>query len=144
MAVTLHNYDHNAYRFATGANSASDTYKVILLSASASFGASHTTTSQVTNSGAWEVSGNGWASGGVALSNVTLTLSNTDEATFDANDVSVLISGGSLQYRNYVLVNATDNAPVLFFALSEDAVFAEDSYGGIVWPADGIYVIRPV
>lgn len=140
MAVTIRGYNHNAARFMSGANAVGDTYKVVLLSSSASFVATHTTLAQVTNSGAYEVSGNGWLSGGETLANVAVTTVNTDDAKWDADDLSVLITGGTLTFRHYVIVNTTDtdSPPLAFIERTADIVFAEDAYGVLMWPENGI------
>jgi hypothetical protein len=68
--------------------------KLELLSNSASFDATHTTKAQVDNTGAYEVSGNGWAAGGVALANVTVATTTTNDVKVTADAISVTGVGG--------------------------------------------------
>ena len=138
MSVTIKNYDHNAARFASGANAVGDTYKVVLLSSSATYAATHTTLAQV--KGANEVSGYGWASGGEALSGVAVTTVNTDDAKWTADTLSKLITGGNLTFRHYAIYNYTDTdgPPLCFIERTNDVTFYADTNGVLTWPADGI------
>jgi hypothetical protein len=140
MAVTIKNYNHNAARFAAGLNAVGDTYKVVLLSSSATHDATHTTLAEVTSTGANEVSGNGWDAGGEALSGVAVTTVNTDDAKWTADTLTVLITGGDLTFRNYAIVNTTDtdSPPLCFIERTSDVTFYEDTNGVLSWPADGI------
>jgi hypothetical protein len=138
---TVSLYNHSAARFVTGANAAADTYKVMLLSAAASFNATHTTLAQVSNTGAYEVYGHGWAQGGVTLASVTLALATTNDAMFDAADVAQAISGGDLgPYSAYVIYNDTDtdDPPVAYVQLSGAQSVSDGNVAGITWDADGI------
>jgi hypothetical protein len=138
MAVTIKNYNHNAARFASGANAVGDTYKVVLLSSSATHDATDTTLAEVT--GANEIFGYGWDEGGEALSGVTVTTVNTDDAKWTADTLTVLITGGDLTFRNYAIYNSTDTdgPPLAFIERSADVTFFEDTNGVLTWPADGI------
>ena len=78
MATTIQLYNHTVNRFISGLNGPSDTYKVELLSASASFNAAHTTKDEVDASGAYEVYGNGWTQGGITLSNWAYSVDDTN------------------------------------------------------------------
>lgn len=137
--ITL--YNHTVARFVTGANAAADTYKVMLLSSSASFNATHTTLDQVSNTGSYEVYGNGWPQGGFTLTGVTLALATTNDAAFDAADVSQAISGGALgPFSAYVIYNDTDsdNPPLAYVALTSAQTVSDGNTAGIAWDADGI------
>jgi hypothetical protein len=138
MAVTIKNYNHNAARFAAGLNAVGDTYKVVLLSSSATHDATDVTFNDVTNTGAWEVSGNGWDAGGEALSGVAVTTVNTDDAKWTADTLTVLITGGDVTFRHYAIINTTDNCVVCFIERTSDVTFYEDTNGVLTWPADGI------
>lgn len=142
---TISLYNHTAGRFMTGANSASDTYKVMLLTAAASFNATHTTLAQVSSSGAYEVSGNGWPTGGFTLTGVTVGTVTTNDAAFDAADVSQAISGGDLgPFSSYVIYNDTDtdDPPIAFVTLDAPQTIADGNILGIAWNADGIVKIN--
>jgi hypothetical protein len=138
---TISLYNHTASRFVLGLNGVGDTYKVMLLSSSASFNATHTKLTEVSNAAAYEVYGNGWTQGGVTLTGVTLALATTNDAAFDANDVAQAISGGSLgPYSAYVIYNDTDtdDPPVAYVALTAPQTIADGNTAGITWDADGI------
>jgi hypothetical protein len=139
--ATISLYNHTALRFINGSNSAADTYKIMLLNSSASFNATHTTLTQVSNAAAYEVSGNGWAVGGQTLQNVLLTTLGTNGAMFYADDLTVTISGGSLgPFKSYVVYNATDtnSPPVAFVLLDAAQTIADGNAVVIAWNASGI------
>ena len=138
MAVTISLYDHTAKRFADGSNAVGDTYKVKLLSA-ATFDATHTT---LTATGGTEATtGTGYTAGGATLANVAVTTVTTNDAKFDADDVTWTASGGSITASYAILYNDTDtdDPPVAFidFGGSESAGDGTDFL--IVWNASGIF-----
>lgn len=138
---TISLYNHTISRFVTGANSASDTYKVILLNDSASFAATGATLTSVTNGGAYEVSGNGWTAGGETLTNVTLELANTNGAKFDADDIIVTATGGSIgPYSAYVIYNDTDanDPPLAYVAMTAPTTITVGQSLEIRWASAGI------
>lgn len=139
MAITASMYNHTANRFQSGANAAGDVYKAILLSASASFVATHTTINQVTNTGAYEVSGNGWTAGGETLAGVTIPSKDTNDSMFDANDISVDAVGGDIGPASaVVLVNSTDGTPEVFINFGEARTANVGTPFKITWDAAGI------
>lgn len=138
MAVTVSLYNHTAARFASGANAEGDTYKVMLCTA-ATFTASDTTLAGITKT---EVAGaNGYTTGGQALSNVAVSTVTTNDAKFDADDVTWTASGGSITASYGILYNDSDtnDPPVAFidFGGSESAGAGTDFL--IVWNASGIF-----
>ena len=138
MAVTISLYNHTATRFADGSNAVGDTYKVKLLTA-ATFNATHTTLSAT---GGTEVANaNGYTTGGATLSGVAVTTVTTNDAKFDATDVTWTASGGAITASYAILYNDTDtdDPPVAFidFGGSESAGDATDFK--IVWNASGIF-----
>jgi hypothetical protein len=135
MAVTISLYNHTAQRFASGANAAGDTYKVKLFTA-ATFDATHTTE---TAAGGTEVSNTGYTAGGATLANVAVTTVTTNDAKFDADDVSWTATGGALAASYARIYNSTDAAPVAFidFGGSESASTGTDFK--LVWNASGIF-----
>lgn len=139
MAITASMYNHTANRFQSGANGAADTYKVLLLSASAAFLATDTTIAQVTNSGAYEVSGNGWTAGGETLTGVTIPAKDTNDSKFAANDISVDAVGGDIGPASAaVLVNSTDGTPEVFINFGEARTANVGTPFKITWDAAGI------
>jgi hypothetical protein len=137
MAVTISLYNHTAARFASGANAASDAYKVKLLTA-ATFDATHTTLSAT---GGTEASNTGYTAGGAPLANVAVTAVTTNDAKFDADDVTWTASGAALAASYAIIYNDsdTDDPPVAFidFGGSFSADATKDFQ--LVWNASGIF-----
>jgi len=138
VAVTVSLYNHTAKRFADGSNAVGDTYKVKLLTA-ATFNATHTTLAAT--GGTEATAGTGYTAGGQALAGVAVTTITTNDAKFDANDVTWTASGGAITASYAILYNDTDtdDPPVAFidFGGSESASSGTDFI--IVWNASGIF-----
>lgn len=138
MAVTISLYNHTAARFADGSNAVGDTYKVKLLSA-ATFDATHTTLAAT--GGTEATTGTGYTAGGQALANVAVTTVTTNDAKFDADDLTWTASGGAIEAAYAIIYNDTDadDPPVAFidFGGSESAGDGTDFI--IVWNASGIF-----
>ena len=138
MAVTISLYNHTAKRFAEGSNASGDTYKVLLATA-ATFDATDTTLAGITYT---EVAnGNGYTTGGVALTGVAVTTVTTNDAKFDANDASWTASGGSITASYAVLYNDTDadDPPVAFIDFDGSESAGDTTDFKIVWNASGIF-----
>lgn len=138
MAVTVSLYNHTSKRFADGSNAASDTFKVMLCTA-ATFNAADTTLAGITKT---EVaSGNGYTTGGAALANVAVTTVTTNDAKFDADDVSWTASGGSIISSYGILYNDTDSGdpPVAFIDFGGSQSAGDGTDMKIVWNANGIF-----
>lgn len=137
MAVSISLYNHTAKLFADGSNAAADTYKVMLCSA-ATFSAADTTLAGITKT---EVSGNGYTAAGAALTGVTVTTVTTNDAMFDASDVTWSATGGSIAAAYAILYNDTDtnDPPLAFidFGGTESAGAGTDFK--IVWNTSGIF-----
>ena len=138
MAVTISLYNHTAKRFAEGTNGASDDYNVMLCTA-ATFDATDAILSDITKT---EVAnGDGYTTGGVLLTGVTVTTVGTNGAKFDADDATWTASGGPIAASYAILYNDTDtdSPPVAFidFGGSESAGDTTDFL--IVWDTDGIF-----
>jgi len=138
MAITISPYNHTAKLFADGSNAAADTYKIKLYS-SATFDATNTTLAGITGTEA--TTGTGYTAGGQALSNVTVTTVTTNDAKFDADDVTWTASGGSITASYAVIYNDTDaNDPPLAFIDFDGSQSAGDTTDfKIVWNASGIF-----
>jgi hypothetical protein len=95
MAVTISRYNGTT-KYIVDTQFSSITFKAMLLNASASFVATNTTLNQVSNSGANQVSGNGWPAGGVTLAGVTATIVDTNGVMIDATDIDVDATGGPI------------------------------------------------
>lgn len=95
MAVTISRYNHTA-KLLLNKEIVYTTLKAMLLNATATFTASHTALTTVTNAGAYEVSGNGWAVGGETFGSVAVTVVDTNDAMLDAVDITKTASVGSI------------------------------------------------
>ena len=139
MAITISLYHHTARRFADGSNAVGDTYKVKLLSANAGgFDATHATLAAV---GGTEVSNTGYTAGGATLANVTVNTVTTNDAAFDADDVTWTASGAALSAIAAVIYNDTDaNDPPLAYVDFGGTQTAQDTAQfKLVWNASGIF-----
>jgi hypothetical protein len=138
VAVTISLYNHTAAKFADGSFAAADTYKVKLLTA-ATFDATHTTLAAT--GGTESTTGTGYTAGGQALTGVAVTTVTTNDAKFDANDLTWSASGGSIVASYAILYNDTDtnDPPLAFidFGGSESAGTGTNFL--IVWNASGIF-----
>lgn len=138
MAVTISLYNHTAKRFAEGSNAVGDTYKVKLLTA-ATFNATHTTLAAT--GGTEATTGTGYTAGGATLSGVTVTTTTTNDATFDASDVTWSASGGAIEAAYAILYNDTDtdDPPVAFIDFGGTETAGDGTDFKIVWNASGIF-----
>lgn len=136
MATTISLYNHTTARFASGANAVGDTYKLMLCSA-ATFDATNTTLASITKT---EISGNGYTTGGATLAGVAVTTVTTNDAKFDADDVSITASGGSIAATHGILYNETDaNDPPVAFLNFDGTITAGNGVPFVVqWDAGGI------
>jgi hypothetical protein len=136
MAPSISLYNHTTARFANGANAVGDTYKLMLCSA-ATFNAANTTLASITRT---EISGNGYTTGGATLANVAVTTVTTNDAKFDADDVSITASGGSIAASHAILYNDTDaDDPPVAFLNFDGTITATAGVPFVVqWNASGI------
>jgi hypothetical protein len=137
VAPTISLYNHTRARFGSGANAVDDTYKVKLLTA-ATFNATHTT---LAATGGTEVAnGNGYTTGGATLANAAVTTVNTNEAKFDADDVTWAASGGAITASFAILYNDTDadDPPVAFIDFDGAETAGTGTDFKIIWNANGI------
>lgn len=140
MAVTITLYDHTAKRFAEGTNASGDTYKLKLYSALTP-SAAHTTLSAVDGAGTEATTGTGYTAGGATLANVAVTTVTTNDAKFDADDVTWTASGGSIAAAYGVIYNDTDaNDPPLAYINFDGTQTATDGAEfKVTWNASGIF-----
>jgi hypothetical protein len=137
MAVTISLYNHTAARFASGANAVGDTYKVKLLTA-ATFDATHTT---LAATGGTEASNTGYTAGGATLANVAVTTVTTNDAKFDADDVTWTASGSALAASYAIIYNDTDadDPPVAFIDFGGTESAGDGTDFKLVWNGSGIF-----
>jgi hypothetical protein len=138
MAVSISLYNHTAKLFADGSLAVGDTYKVKLLSA-ATFDASHTTLAAT--GGTEATAGTGYTSGGQALANVAVTTVTTNDAKFDADDVTWTASGGSITASYAIVYNDTDadDPPLAFIDFDGSQSAGDGTDFKIVWNASGVF-----
>lgn len=138
MAVTVSLYDHTA-KLLANKEVTFTTIKVKLLDNTASFAASDTTVNAVDGSGAKEVSGNGWTSGGPTLSSVTVSQVTTNDAILDAADVSVTASGGSIGPAYAALVyDSTSSKPLIYIDFGQSQSAGDTTDFKMIWSSDGL------
>ena len=140
MAVTITLYNHTAKRFAEGTNASGDTYKLKLYSALAP-SAAHTTLSAVDGAGTEATTGTCYTTGGATLANVAVATVSTNDAKFDADDVTWTASGGSIAAAYGVIYNDTDaNDPPLAYINFDGTQTATDGAEfKVTWNASGIF-----
>lgn len=138
MAVTITLYNQAARLFADGSNASADTYKIKLYS-SATFNAADTTLVGITGTEA--TTGTGYTAGGQALTGVAVTTVTTNDAKFDANDVTWTASGGSIVASYAVLYNDTDanDPPLAFIDFGGSQSAGDTTDFKIVWNTSGIF-----
>jgi hypothetical protein len=110
-----------------------------MLCTAATFNAANTTLAGITKT---EVTNaNGYTTGGATLANVAVTTVTTNDAKFDADDVTWSATGSGITASYAILYNDTDtdDPPVAFidFGGSESAASGTDFL--IVWNASGIF-----
>lgn len=143
MAVTISRYNHTVKKL-LNKEVTYTTLKMMLLSNSATFTAANTTVDQVagvnTPPRANEVSGNGWTTGGITLSNVTVAIATTNDANIDADDISVTASGGSIGPAYKALIyDATGNIPLWFIDFGQVEEAGDTTDFKFIFNAAGIF-----
>jgi len=138
MAVTISLYNQTAKLFAEGSNASGDTYKLKLYSA-ATFDATDTTLVGITGTEA--TTGTGYVAGGETLANVAVTTVTTNDAKFDADDVTWTASGGSIESAYGVIYNDTDanDPPIAFIDFDGTQSAGDTTDFKVVWNANGIF-----
>lgn len=128
-------YNHTAKLFANGDVDIAN-LKVMLVGSGYTFDATETA---MTNATAQEVSGNGWAAGGPALANEAVTITTTNDAKLDADDVSVTASGGSIgPARGLVVYDSTNGYPLKHYDFGSDQTAGDGTPFNVTWNANGI------
>jgi hypothetical protein len=140
MAPSITIYNHTRARFLSGANLATDEYIVNLYTVlPANLTA---TTKSAAESWATQLStANGYTQDAKVLSGVTITTVTTDDAMFDADDVSWTATGGSLEGNFAMVYNNTDtDDPPVFRVDFDGAVTAAAGIPLVIsWNASGIF-----
>jgi hypothetical protein len=144
MAVSVFVYNHTLRLFLTNQVDLA-TLKVELLSDSATFVSTHATKAQVDNTGAYEVSGNGWAVGGPLLTGAVFTSiavsdATVDDCMFDADDVNQTANGDTIgpAYKGLVY-NSTTSKPLFLIDFGQAQSAGDTTPFKIRWPINGIF-----
>lgn len=113
MAVTMDVYDHTQFLFTSGAL-LGDTFGVKLYSAF-TFTASDTTVAAAEGGATQLTTANGYTQDAKVLANAAVTQVNTDDAKFDADDVSWTASGGDIGPATYAMIHSVTGQEPLFY-----------------------------
>lgn len=136
MAVSTTLYAHGLEAIQKGeVDLDSDTLKVALLGDTYTFSQTHEGFSDVS---AQEVSGDGYVTGGEALSNVTVTVDEGNvHSTLDADDVAWENSTITARYAVIYDDDAANDTLLVFIDFGEEQVSANGPFT-IQWDASGI------
>lgn len=138
VTVTIQVYNHTLRRFSDAANAPGDTYKLMLCT-SATFNAANETLASITKT---EVAnGNGYTTGGKALTNVAVTTVATSGSRFTADDVLWTASGGPITASKAILFNDTDtdDPPVAMIDFGESKTALDTLDFLVAWSPNGIF-----
>lgn len=138
MPASISLYNHTTKIFADGSNAVLDTYKVMLCTA-ATFDATNTTLASVSKT---EVAnGNGYTTGGQALSGVSVSTIATNDAKFSALDLIWSATPGAITASYGILYNDTDtNDPPLAFIDFGGSKTADPGTDFLIaWDVNGIF-----
>ena len=142
MPVNVTVYNHTKSRFLSGANAVGDAYRINLYTAlPANLTA---TTKTAAESGATQLAtANGYTQNSMALTGVAVTITTTDDATFDANDVTWTASGGSIAAAFAMVYNDTDTDDPPVFRIDFDGTVTATAGVPFViqWNASGIFTV---
>jgi hypothetical protein len=124
MAVTANVYNHTTALIAAQTMDLAN-LKVMLLTSSASFDATHTSVDAVAGAAspdrANEFYGNGWPQGGKTVANVTASTITTNDAKLSGDQVAQTASGGSIGPCRYVLLyDSASMKPLILYNLGQD------------------------
>lgn len=138
MAVTISQYNHTA-KLIFNKEIVYANLKIELLSATATFVATHAAKTDVDNAGAYEIYGNGWTQGGEAIAGAAVSVVDTNDAMLDATDVAKTATGGQIGPAYGAFIYETDNLKPLWFIDFGQAEAAGDTTEfKIIWNANGI------
>ena len=130
----MNQYNHTKKLFANGEVTLS-TLKVMLVSGY-TFSAAEEALTQVT---AVEVSGNGWPVGGPTIANAAITVTNTNDAKLDGDNVSITASGGDIGPATaLVVVDSSSNKPLFHYEFPTSQTAGDGTPFNINWAAEGI------
>lgn len=144
MADTISQYNHTR-SIILGQTLDFDNLKVVLLNATPTFNATHTSLDSVAGavvdgSRANEVHGNGWTQGGVLIAGGAVTVVNTDEAMLDGTDISIDATGGDIgPAGSAVIIDGTSLKPLWFVQFDSSRTAGVGTPFKFVISANGLY-----
>jgi hypothetical protein len=139
MPVSVSLYNHTVKRFLSGENAEGDTYRINLYTV-LPFDAT-ATTKAAAEAGATQLpTALGYTQNAKSLTGVLVSVVTTNDARFDADDVTWTASGGALTANFALVYNDTDtNDPPVMRIDFDGAQSAPDTTEfKIVWNANGI------
>lgn len=138
--ATTQLYNHTATRFVNGFNAGTDTYRLMLCS-TAIFDATNTTLAGITKT---EITANGYTSPGQALTSVTLNTATTNDAAFDAADVTWTVASGTMDAAYGILYNDSDanDPPVAFLDFGGMRSVSAPNTFSVIWNSSGIILFN--
>jgi hypothetical protein len=142
MAVTFTPYNHTL-KLLANKEVTFTTLNCMLLADAATFTAADTSIDDVAGAAsphrANEVYGNGWTEGGETLASVAVTVSGTNGAKLDADDISVTATGGQIGNAYKAVVYDTTTGYALAFCDFGEAWRAGETTPFVVnWSSSGI------
>lgn len=140
MAVTISIYPSWKDKIGEAVNLASDSLKVALLTNSATYNSAHDEWADIS---ANEIAnGNGYTTGGLALSSVTWTSDGTNNK-LDAADAQWTASGGAITaYKAAIYDDTVAGDPLIAFIDLDGVQTANDgAVFKLVWNAAGIFTL---
>lgn len=142
MAVTISLYNHTAAKVLDGSFAVGDTYKATLYS-SFSFDAADTTKTAAESGGTQLSTANGYTQDSKTLANVAVTTVTTNDAKWDADDLSWTASGGAIAAAGCLIYNDTDvnDPPVAYIDFGATQTADDGSDLKVIWSASGIFTV---
>jgi hypothetical protein len=139
VAVTISLFNTTTRKFADGTFSPSVTYKINLYSAF-TFDATATTKTAAESGATQLTTANGYTQNSKTLANVATSTATTNDAIFDADDVTWTASGGSIAATKALIYadSLTNKDPVAFIDFGGTSTATDGTDFKIVWSANGI------
>lgn len=139
MAVTISRYNHTLKKLLNNEVNYAD-LKLMLLDADAAFDAADVAIGDVN---ADQVSGNGWAVGGVALANAAVTVVTTNDAKIDADDIDITAAGGPIGPARSAVIYEVASGDLLFnIDFGEDKTADDTTHFKVLFHASGIVLAQ--
>lgn len=141
MPVTISLYNHTAQKFADGSFAVGDTYKINLYSAF-SFDATDTTKALAESGGTQLATNYGYTQDNKVIASVAVNITTTNDATFDAADITWTAAGGDIGPAvGALMFNDTDanDPPVAYIDFGGGQTAVNGTDFKIIWNASGIF-----